>query len=279
MLQRMTLLAATNFSSYDTDAQSYITAVEVADTAAGQSGGLETATKDAINAFVVGCKTDGIWSAIKASCILAGARTLSGALVPLVGSAPTNVNFVSGDYNRKTGLKGNGTTQTPKYLNTNRADNSDPQNNHHLSVYCSAVPTFPGGQFFEVDFPVLIGSTVYGTTGATQLFFRKSNGYEVQHRHTTTIRTNAAFSPGAVSFVGVARNASTTVTMRANNTSVSLSITSEAPGSTTTKVFAIGNGANNTSARISFYSIGESLDLSLLNSRVTTLVNAMAAIP
>jgi len=61
----------------DPDAQAYITAVETAD---GQA--LETAVRTAINNFVVGCKADGIWNAIKASCILAGARTLAGALVP-----------------------------------------------------------------------------------------------------------------------------------------------------------------------------------------------------
>jgi hypothetical protein len=69
---------------------------------------LEIGVQSAYNDFVVGCKADGIWDAIKASCILAGARTLSGSLTPLKGAAPTNFNFVSGDYNRKTGLVGNG---------------------------------------------------------------------------------------------------------------------------------------------------------------------------
>jgi len=55
---------------YDTDAQAYITAVETADSAS-----LETGVKDAINSFVVYCKAQGIWTAINASCILAGART------------------------------------------------------------------------------------------------------------------------------------------------------------------------------------------------------------
>jgi hypothetical protein len=90
------------------EALTYIAAVEAAD---GQA--LEPAVKLAINAFIKGCKNDGIWPAIKASCILAGARTLTGALVPLVGTAPTNVDglFVSGDYNRKTGLVGTGSTK------------------------------------------------------------------------------------------------------------------------------------------------------------------------
>jgi hypothetical protein len=69
----------------DSDAAAYIAAVEAAD---GQA--LETATRTAIDSFVKGCKNDGIWNAIKASCILAGARTLAGALVPLVGTAPTS---------------------------------------------------------------------------------------------------------------------------------------------------------------------------------------------
>lgn len=73
---------------FDPDAAAYIAAVEAAD---GQP--LEPAVKTAINSFVVGCKADGIWAAIKAACILAGARTLSGALVPLAGTAPTNFNF------------------------------------------------------------------------------------------------------------------------------------------------------------------------------------------
>jgi hypothetical protein len=113
--------------SFDPDAAAYIAAVEAADTQA-----LETNTRYAINDFVIGCKQDGTWSAIKASCILAGARTLAGALVTLVGTAPTNVNFVSGDYDRKTGLLTNGTT---KYLNSNRNNDLDPQNSRHLAVY------------------------------------------------------------------------------------------------------------------------------------------------
>jgi hypothetical protein len=96
----------------DAEADAYIAAVEAAD---GQA--LEPGVKFAIKNFVLCCKQDGIWSAIKASCILAGARTRLGALTPLVGTAPTSFNFVDGDYNRKTGLVGDGST---KYLDSNR---------------------------------------------------------------------------------------------------------------------------------------------------------------
>jgi len=94
----MTLVWRPGFQ-FDADASTYIEAVEVAD---GQA--LETGVRYAINDFVIGCKQDGIWDAIKASCIMAGARTLDGALVPLVGTAPTNYNFVAGDYNRELSL-------------------------------------------------------------------------------------------------------------------------------------------------------------------------------
>ena len=53
---------------FDPDAQAYIDRVEAADDAP-----LEPGVREAINAFVVGAKQDGIWNAIKASAILAGA--------------------------------------------------------------------------------------------------------------------------------------------------------------------------------------------------------------
>ena len=52
----------------DSDARTYISAVETAD---NQS--LEFGVKVAIQNFIVGAKADGIWDAIKSSAILAGA--------------------------------------------------------------------------------------------------------------------------------------------------------------------------------------------------------------
>ena len=121
---------SSRFISNDADVDAYLNAVEAAD---GQE--LEAGVITAVETFVLGCKSDGIWSAIIASCLLAGARTLSGALVPLVvAAAPTNFNFVSADYDRESGLLGNGTN---KYLNSNRLDNADPQNSQHFSVYAT----------------------------------------------------------------------------------------------------------------------------------------------
>ena len=239
-------------TALDADAAAYIAAVEAAD---GQA--LEAGVRTAINAFVVGCKADGIWNAIKASCILAGARTLNGALVPLVGTAPTNFNFVSGDYNRKTGLVGDGTT---KYLDTNRNNNADPQNSKHLAAFASTTGTG-------------FGNSLVATTNVIGRSFILSSGQ-------FSITRNAVFqgtSLVAPTFAGASRANSSNVTHRANSTSFTVSTgPSEVPTNTAILVYN-RPGANISNHRLAFYSIGEALDLALLDARVTTLINAFAA--
>ena len=255
----------------DVDALAYINAVETAD---GQA--LETGVKDAIIAFVVGCKADGIWTAIKASCILAGARTLSGALVPLVGTAPTNNNFVSGDYNRETGLLGNGST---KYLNSNRNNNADPQNSKHGVVYVSSNHTSRSSGASN-NFPAFLGTGanatgafVYGrlSDNSTSFFARANNG-------TADTPSGANTASG---LTGISRSASASYTFRTSGSSSTITRTSETPYDGAIGVFREGAGAATattySNARLAFYSIGESLNLSLLDSRVSTLLTAYAA--
>ena len=235
---------------YDADALRYIRAVETADGAR-----LEIGVRAAINAFVVGCKTDGIWDAIKASCILAGARTLAGALVALTGTAPTNFNFASTDYNRKTGLVGNGTT---KYLNSNRSNNADPQDSKHLAAFATFV-------------------------GAANSPFLAAGGFSTGRSFITagqiTISRNAVFSvtqPVAPTFVGASRINSNQVIYRANSTSSAFSSgPSETP--TTDSFFVYQRNAAFSTHRLAFYSIGESLNLALLDARVAALINSFGA--
>jgi len=114
-------------STYDPDAQSYITAVEAAD---GQA--LEAGVKNAMNALVVGFKAQSIWTPAAQLLMPCGPRTLAGALVPLKqGIAPTNNGFLSGDYNRKTGL--GDPSNTSKWLNSNVLQNSLPASSHALA--------------------------------------------------------------------------------------------------------------------------------------------------
>lgn len=246
----------------DAAAIAYIAAVETAD---GQA--LEDAVKFAYEDFILGCKADGIWSAIKASCILAGARTLSGALVPLVGTAPTSFNFVTGDYNRKTGLKG-GTT---KYLRSNRNNNADPQNSKHLSVYVTERTTV--GSF-------LIGGNS-GSNGSSFISSHPTNGYRVV-LNANSVGTNLSnANPG--NFIGGSRSNSTTMIGRVNGVNVgngidTIALNSQTPQSTILNIFTRISATDNFgNPRMAYYSIGESLDLALLDTRVSNLMTALAA--
>jgi len=258
----MLIVQRRRVSVYDPDAQAYITAVEAADTQA-----LEVGVKDAINAFVIGCKADGIWPAIKASCIMAGARTLAGALVPLVGAAPTNIGFVAGDYNRKTGLVGGGFV---KALNSNRARSADPIDSFHASLYLS-------------------------TTGGNALFGLANDAQFDQMLAVNSI-TGTSFRGRTVAidnrvtgFVG-ASNTAAALTARANGTNSTNTGAMYGAFANSGKyyVFARNTGAGDadgvvssgspTPSRLAFYSIGESLNLALLDARITTLINTFGAV-
>jgi len=239
------------------EAVSYVAAVEAAD---GQE--LEFGVAKAINDFVLGCKTDGIWNAIKASCILAGARTLSGALVPLVGTAPTNVNFVSGDYDRGTGLKGDGST---KYLDSNRNNNADPQNSKHLAIYQTSIATTTSLLLATANLP-----------GRSAIVSFVPEGISL--RINASINTDS--NGNAVGFVGGVRTSSTQTSARIGGADFPETVTSETPLDRNIGVFASDSGGARTDARLAFYSIGESLDLAALDTRVSDLITAIgAAIP
>lgn len=253
----------------DADARTYLLAVKAED---GQF--VEPAVQTAISNFVAGCKADGIWSAIKASCILMGARTLSGALTPLVGSAPTNNNFVSGDYNRKTGLAGDGST---KYLSSGRANNADTQNNQSMGVYVSA--------FGAGTNDALIGSGTGSTTGASHIIAQTSPTVASARFTLRSRGSNFDFATivqaHTVGLHAVSRAASGSFSYTLGGSTGTASFTSSTPDSGTINVFARDlSSALYATHRIAFYWIGEALTLSLLNSRVTTLYNAIgAAIP
>ena len=62
-----------------------------------------------------------------------------------------------------------------------------------------------------------------------------------------------------------------------SNDCVSATNVSQVPASENMGVFASALGGAHVNARLAFYSIGESLDLALLDARVTTLINTFAS--
>ena len=257
LLTEPTRIVLRNQLPADAEADAYIAAVETADSQA-----LEPGVKFAIKNFVLCCKQDGIWDAIKACCILAGARTRLGALTPLVGTAPTPVAFIDADYNRRQGLKGNGST---KYLNSNRNNNTDPQDSNHNAVYVYTAATTTGIYISASASTTQTGDNNFGRTGST-LFSRS--------------RTSTAFvgdSGTTTGLIGINRSGSTNYIFRAAGSDRPLAQSSEVPHNSTIHVYSGPTGAIPSDARIAFYSIGESLNLALLDARVTDLINAFAA--
>jgi hypothetical protein len=259
---------------YEDAPAAYIAAVEAAD---GQ--GLEEEVKAAYTEFILGCISDGIWDAIKASCILAGARTLEGALVPLVGTAPTKFGTAANwNYNRKDGLQGDGSSN---YLNANRNDDADLQDNSHRSVYVHTAHTNPPtygayiGNSYTSPLRLSYIVSAYDTNPLGRLITleRSSDGLQ-------QFNLQAA----ATGFVGTSRDSSSQSKARAAGSTVPFNVTSSPTVSGAANyVFARNvNGVLNspTNARLAFYSIGSNLDLALLDTRVTDLITAIgAAIP
>lgn len=241
----------------DLDLKNYIAAVEAAD---GQV--LEDCVKNAYAGFISGCKQDGIWNSLQACCIMAGARTLSGALVPLRGAAPTNFNFVSADYNRKTGLIGNGTT---KYLDSNLAGSAT-TTHFHMSSYMST--------------GLVTGRAAMGRTD--------SKGYHTWIWSRTGGYANKAYPyvgpnpTGVLGFIGHNRNGfGALINKRQGGITTSNDSAATYPmDSGTFKIFCYdGNGTLSAfcNSRMAYYSIGGSLDIEKLDSRVTTLITTIGA--
>jgi len=240
----------------DPDASLYISNVESAD---GQA--LEPALKESIHYFVTGCKTDRIWTSIKSCCILSGARTLSGSLIPLVGTAPTNGNFIGQDYNRVNGLTGDGST---KYLDTNRANNADPQDNNHMSVYVTDFINAAGG---------VIGSNST-TTGHNNIYH--AGGNQIYWRLRNAVAPNNQ-SMG-IGFVGATRpDASTMYTKTSVQANTYTGFVTGTPTTDNINVFRRGT-SNYWEGSLTFYSVGTNLDIDLYYNRVTTLMNDISSI-
>lgn len=246
----------------DPDAIDYLNRVAAADGAS-----VEVGIAQAIDAFVRGCKADGTWDAIKASCIMCGARTLSGALVPLKGTAPTPYNFASGDYSRSgtPGLKGDGTT---KYIDTNRANNADGQNDNHNVVFCSQAATALSGY---------LGSGA-GVAGGNQIAPDPILSImNMRNRRNVGAGSTPSGYHAATGFMGHSRSVSSAYEIRIASTDLLAALTSETPVSDNLFVFKLGSFGLLSNARLAFYSVGSSLSLSALDARVSTLVSQIAA--
>ena len=251
-------------STLDADAAVYLNAVAQAD---GEQ--LEPAVRKAINDLVVGLKRDGIWSAIKACCLLAGPRTLAGINVPLVGPTPTFNAFTATEYDRETGLKADGSTM---YIDSGRNNNADPQNSQHVAVYASAINATTNRGY--------IGAGAFNVNGSTMLLGRSSGATNpARGRSRSTTLSTSTGNSEAIGLMGVSRASSTEHRIRSNGATSTHSVNSDAPANANLFVFGSNNSGLTVAsdARLAFYSIGEDLTLATLDTRVSAYYTAIQA--
>lgn len=259
-------------SSYDRDAKNYISRVEAAD-----SDYLEQPVKRAINKLIRRLKSTPSpiaatqWDAICAgtALLMCGAKTLTGALVPLHKDmpTPTNYNFVSGDYNRKTGLKGDGTT---KFLALGVNNNSVPQNDRHLSAWQTEHATVDASR-------ALIGCGP-GNVGRSQLMFsttvrfiRLSYASDAQISYTTTEN----------GFWGAYRVSNSAIFDRYGGSTTSHSSGSTTPTNETILAFSRGTSASPSEladSRMPWVSFGRAIDLDALDLAIGEYLTTLAAV-
>jgi hypothetical protein len=246
--------------SLDPDAAAYISAVETAD---GEA--LEEGVKTAINDFVSGCKSDAIWGAIKASCIMAGARTISGALVPLVGDAPTNVNFVSADYDRKTGLKGDRST---KYLLANINYNDMEQNSISFSVNLSDAGTSGTNR-------VHIGGSYASNSLDYNDIIADSTGKLASRNRLGASDLFPSPASETTGFLCSSRNNSADFIFRFGGVNNTVTRNSATPRDSIFSIYNRTNAALYSDARINFYHVGDYVDPAALDARTSALMTAL----
>ena len=251
--------------SYDADAQAWISAVETAD---AQS--LETGVKNAMNQLVLDLKSNSIWTAMGTFVSLMGARTLAGALIDVKtpSLSYTNVNFVSGDYNRTTGLVGDGST---KYLNTGYDNNVNSQDDKSLWVMAHTVDTSGSTGYIG------IGNT--GVNGASRITVG-AGGTDISAR-LNTLNPATRAGGNVAGLIGGRRVISTTQFAYGNNGETSGSFSSQTPLAGNIYVFAInetGTPAKFTNARLRACAVGANHDLTLAQNCMNTYIASITSL-
>jgi hypothetical protein len=183
---------------------------------------------------------------------------IQGVTVPLRDgmTVPTQSNFVAGDLNQLTGLKGDAST---KYLGTGVSEGSLSQNDSSISVYLTT------------DRDVTTTSSYIGGTIGAFAIVDNATGFRSRHM-STSLKTNGT-STAIGGIIGISRDNSSDYDWRdvdANGTNIDPSTTQ---GNSDVEVFASTGGNFLCSARLATYHIGPALNLATLEGLQDTLMS------
>ncbi len=223
-----------------------------------------TAYKTPITNYFTGLFRNNLWDKLESSALFVGVG-IQGVTVPLKSTmtALTNNNFVAGDLNTLTGLKGDAST---KLINTNVAGNSVSINDVSFSCYTTERGTSGRQYLSSFDRQVLqAGFTV------PQRFTFKAQSSSVINLDSTT---------DTVGFIGISRDNSADFDCYVMDREVTQVAASSDTGTTDFSLFAFRPSApiGYNNCRISTYHIGTALNLATLEGLQDTLISEIAAI-
>ena len=202
------------------------------------------------------------WDTMGTMTTLVG-KKWEGLLVPLRDGMDvgTNVNFVSGDFNAKTGLLCDGN----KKINSNRNNNADPQNSQSMGFWRTTSGSIGVGVGF-------IGVGGGGTAGSSGILQVTNN--QTAFRSRQTGGGGVAFIGWELGYSGVNRATAENYSYRVSGESFTVTEASQTPHNSPIGVFQRMtsnefSGSTATGHRFSLYHIGPALDLATLDSILT----------
>ena len=196
------------------------------------------------------------WNDMVSACSFVGVG-IQGVTVPLRNgmTVATNSNFVAGDLDQLTGLKGDAST---KYFSTGVDASSLALNDHSWSVFLTERATagrYISGQGYNHTI-VTAGADLYARDASSQNYLISSS--TANNRLAGTSRNNSANFDYLYETSGTQINPSTSI------------ITGDIT------VFAESNTTNKTNARIATYHAGTALNLATLEALQATLITEIA---
>ena len=198
------------------------------------------------------------WDDLESAASFVGVG-IQGITVPLRDGMPTltNNNFVAGDLNTLTGLKGDAST---KYIDTGVSSSALALNDHSMSVFITERAT--AGRYISAagynHTIVTSGSSLYARDASPTNYLISNS--TANNRLAGTSRDNSANFNWLYETSGTQTSASSSI--------VTAAIT----------VFAESGGASKTSARFATYHVGPALNLATLEALQDTLITEIAAI-
>ena len=210
------------------------------------------------------------WDDLESAASFVGVG-IQGITVPLRDGMPTltNNNFVAGDLDHLTGLKGDGST---KYLDTGTKFNDSPQNDFSMSVNVTQTLADTVSGYY------LVWQTLAnGVSDILSLNDAGSSNNDLYFRCQNRTNNPIADQGSIEDFTGISRTSSAEFLVQYGALSSTITKVSEAPADQLISVF--GSPANvKTDARFATYHIGSALDLPTLRTLQDTLITEIAAI-